>query len=172
MTNDNWNEVKTQEEADRLMELFGDFHDSCLHEAHLWTGHYVSDELSMSCPWNLDNRLRLLIQRQFKNPSAIEMLFEEVTRFNLVPTPENYASIISSATLFVCDGVVFWSPEGDWTPEKRDRDAVTWISAKRLSWREVNWLGAALRYGPVEGQALPSPEQAAPLHRSGPIPLM
>jgi hypothetical protein len=152
MTHENWNEVKTQQEADRLMELFGDFHDSCLREAHLWTEHYVSNDLSMSCTGTLDNQIRLLIQRQFKNPAAIEMLFEEITRFNLVPTPENYDSIINSATLLVRDGTTFWSPEGDWTPDKLDRDCATWIAAKRLFWREVDWLGNALRYGPV-GQA-------------------
>jgi hypothetical protein len=153
MTNMMWNEVKTQGEADRLMADFGDFHDSCLHEAYLWTDHYVSNNLSMSCPGNLDTRIRLLLQRQFKNPSAVEMLFEEVTRFNLVPTPENYDSVIFSATLLVCDGVVFWSPEVNWTPEKPDRDAVTWISAKHLFWREVDWLGEELRYGPIAEKA-------------------
>ena len=143
-----WNAVETQREAERLMEVFGDFHDSCLHEAHLWTDHYVSDDLSMSCPENLDNRIRFLIQRQAKEPAAIELLFEEVTRFNLVPSPENYFSIIFSATLLVSDGIVFWSPVGNWTPDKPDRDAVTWISAKHLFWREVDWLGGQLRVRP------------------------
>jgi hypothetical protein len=146
-----WKEIKTQAEADTLMAIFGDFHDGCLKEAHLWSDHWVSPDLSMSCPGNLDNRIRLLVQRQFKNPSAIEMLFEEeVTRFNLVPTPENYDTIIFSATLLVRDGSVFWSPDEDWRPDKPGRDESTWISARRLRWREVPWMGEKLRYGPKE----------------------
>jgi len=143
----NWKEIRTQADADVLMTTFGGFHDACVREAHLWTDHWVSADLSMSCPGYLDNRIRLLIQRQFANPSAIEMLFEEVTRFNLVPSPENYDSIIFDATLLVHDGSVFWSPDGNWRPEDPDRDTPTWISARRCRWRAVDWMGESLRYG-------------------------
>jgi hypothetical protein len=80
-----WEEIKTQADANALMEVFGNFHDSCIREAHLWTDHWVSPKLSMSCCGHLDNKIRFLIQRQYKNPSAIELFFEHVTRFNLVP---------------------------------------------------------------------------------------
>lgn len=146
----NWNEIKTQTDADDLMELFGGFHDGCLREAHLWTGHYVAPDLSMSCPDNLDDRIRFLIQRQYRNPAAIELLFEQVTRFNLVPTPENYDTIIFGATLLVRDDAIFWSPDSRWTPDCSERDSYTWMSAKKLSWREVDWLGEELHYGPKE----------------------
>lgn len=145
-----WKDVKTQADADALMEVFGDFHDSCIREAHLWTEHWVSPELYMSCAPHLDNKIRFLIQRQFKNPSAIELLFEEVTRFNLVPSPENRESIILAATLLAQGGNVLWSPEGDWDPDKASRDNYTWVSAKKLRWREVDWLGNELRYGPKD----------------------
>ena len=144
-----WEQIKTQADADSLMDVFGNFHDSCIREAHLWTEHWVSPELSMSCPGHLDNRIRFLIQRQFNNPSAIELCFEYVTRFNLVPSPENFDSSISSATLLVQDGSVFWSPEGDWRPEKSSRDEFTWVSARALRWRVVDWLGEELRYGRI-----------------------
>jgi hypothetical protein len=148
-----WKEIKTQADADALMDLFGDFHDSCIREAHLWTDHWVSPDLSMSCAPDLDNKILFLIQRQFENPSAIELLFERVTRFNLVPSPENYDSTISGATLLVQNGSVFWSPEGDWAPNKPNRDDSTWVSARELRWREVHWLGKELRYGPKDESA-------------------
>ena len=144
----NWKDITTQADADSLMELFGGFHDGCVREAHFWTDHWVSQDLAMSCSGNLDNRIRFLVQRQFKNPAAIELLFEEVTRFNLVPTPDNYESIISGATLLVRDGTVFWSPDESWLPESPKRDDSTWISASQLRWRAVDWLGEELRYGP------------------------
>ena len=146
----NWKEIKTQADADDLMQVFGDFHDGCVREAHFWTDHWVSQDLAMSCTGELDNRIRFLVQRQFKNPSAIELLFEEVTRFNLVPTPENYYTIIFSAALLVRDNTVFWSPDSDWSPDSPHRDDRTWISAKHLRWREVDWLGEDLHYGPKE----------------------
>jgi hypothetical protein len=144
-----WKEIKTRADADEFMEGFGGFHDSCIREAHLWTGHWVSHNLSMSCAAGLDNNLRLLIQRQFSDPSAVELFFEHVTRFNLVPAPENYDSVILAATLLVQDGTIFWSPEDGWTPNALSRDEFTWVSAKKLRWREVSWLGETLGYGPA-----------------------
>ena len=84
----NWNIIKDQDDVDSLMALFGGFHDGCLREAHLWTGHWVSNDLAMTCPDSLDNCIRILVQRQFKDPFAIELLFGEVARFNLVPSPK------------------------------------------------------------------------------------
>ena len=145
-----WNEIRTQAEADALMKLFGEFHDGCIREAHLWTEHWVGRDLSMSCPGHLDNRIRFLIQRQRIDPAAVELLFEEVTRFNLVPAPENYMAIIFDAVLLAQDGTIYWSPDSRWSPDSPYRDEVTWISARQLRWREVDWLGEELRYGPRE----------------------
>jgi hypothetical protein len=145
-----WKPVATQADADLLMRSFGDFHDSCIRETHLWTDHWVAPNLAMACSERLDNRIRFLIQRQFARPSAVELLFEEVLRFNLVPAPENYFSIIFSAKLLVQGEVIFWSPNRNWKPDGPDRDDSTWISARKLRWREVPWLGEALRYGPTE----------------------
>jgi hypothetical protein len=144
----NWIKIESQADADALLDLFGGFHDGCIREAHLWTEHFVAQNLSMSCAGNLDNNIRFLIQRQFKNPSAIELVFEQVTRFNLVPSPDNYDSVIYDATLLVHEGIIYWSPEEDWTPNAPDRDNTTWISSNILRWREVDWLGEELRYGP------------------------
>jgi hypothetical protein len=145
-----WKEVRTQGEADALMEFFGHFHDSCIREAHLLTDSWVSPTLSMSCGIGPDADIRFLIQRQFKNPSAIELLFEQVVRFNFVAAPENYDSIIMDAALLVQGDTIFWSPEGDWKPDKSGRDESTWVAAKRFRWREVHWLGAEVRYGPKD----------------------
>lgn len=143
-----WREVKTQFDANALMEVFGSFHDSCIREAHLSTGCWVATDLRMTCSTFLDHYIRFLVQRQLKDPSAIELLFEEVTRFNLVPAPENSDSIISEATILVEDGIVFWSVQDGWRPDSQSRDDATWVSAMVLRWRPVDWLGEELRYGP------------------------
>ncbi len=153
-----WNRILTPDDAIKLMQLFGHFHDSCIREMHVWTDHWVSAELAMSCPGELDTRLRVLVQRQFENPSAIELLFERVTRLNLVPTAENYDSIILGATLLQHNGEWVWSPEPDWSPADAGRHASTWIAARRLSWRDASdWMGRALRYGPGDTADDPGP---------------
>jgi hypothetical protein len=145
-----WKKIATQADADALMMLFGDFHDSCIRDAHIWTGSYIDTSLSMFCSPGLDNNIRFLIQRQCENPHAIELLFEQVTRLNLVPAPENYDSIVRDAKLLLKGGEIYWSTDGDWSPERPDRDDFTWISAKKIRWREVNWLGKGYRYGLAE----------------------
>ncbi len=148
-----WKDINMQDDADRLMKVFGGFHDGCIREAHIWTGYWVERELSMRCPWNLHNKIRIWFQRQYTDPSAVELFFEEVTRFNLVPALENYDSIILAATLLVQGDTIFWSPEDEWRPEKPNRDESTWISAKKhpsLAAR-VDWPGDQLRYGPQAG---------------------
>jgi chorismate mutase len=145
-----WTEITSQTDADVLLRAFGHFHDAVIREAHLWTDHWVSADLSMACSEHLDNRIRFLIQRQFQEPAAIELLFEEITHFNLIPSPEGYFSIIFSATLLVQDGLIFWSPVPNWRPDMPERNDTTWISARRLRWRGVEWLGQNLRYGPKE----------------------
>lgn len=143
-----WTEITTQAGADSLLQSVNGFHDACLREANLLTGHWVDESLSMTCPGHLDQQLRLLIQRQANDPCAVELLFDELTRFHLVPSPEKYESIISSATLLVREGMIYWSPVGDWDPTQSNRDECTWISSPKLQWRPVDYLGPELRYGP------------------------
>src|SRR5580704_1157240 len=101
-----WSPITTQSDIGNLLNVFGGFHDGCLREAHVWTEHYVNSDLNMKCTGDLDTRIRLLIQRQFKEPSAIELFFEQVITFHLQSSAENYDSIIFDATMFK-DGDIF-----------------------------------------------------------------
>lgn len=144
----NWHEIKSQSDADHLMERFGSFHDGCIREVHIWTDTWVNPDLSMSISPGLDVSMRLHIQRQYRNPMAIELFFEKVTRFNLVPTPENCDSIIIAATMIVRDGLIYWAPLGNWDHTIANCDNDTWVSGKKLRWREVdNWIGKNVHYG-------------------------
>ena len=146
-----WNRIATQADAEALLEQFGSFHDGCLREAHVWTGHWVAENLSMAV--DPSTSARLLIQRQFRPLSAIELLFERITRFNLAPAPENYENIIFNAALFVRDGLVYWADNGGWRPDSAQRDEYTWIAAQQAKWRDVSdWMGETLRYGPAIGR--------------------
>lgn len=135
------------------MKLFGGFHDGCIREAHVWTQSFVNDGMSMSVAWDLDTRVRLLVQRQWKAPSAIELFFEKVVTFHLQPSPDNNDSIIFSATLLCRDDTFYWADLGGWAPDSPTRDDATWIAAKKLSWRDASeWIGPELRYGPSNDQ--------------------
>ncbi len=147
-----WQGVSTPHDLEGLLRVFGGFHDSCLREAHIWTETWVAEDLSMGCPGHLDTSIRMLFQRQFRAPSAIELWFTEVVAFHLAPPPENYDSVISDAVLLKRDDLIYWADGGDWHPEHPHRDENTWIAAKRLRWRDASdWLGDKLRYGPREG---------------------
>lgn len=148
----NWNEVKEERDIQQLLEQFGYFHDSCLKELYLWTGSYVNKDLSMAVPGNLDTNVRILFQRQFQNPSAIELVFEGVTSFHMVPSPEGYDSIIMDAIILLYQGLIYWADAYDWHPENKNFQAnSSWISAKNLKWRDVSsWMGKENRYGLID----------------------
>ncbi len=126
------------------MTHFGGFHDGCLREVHLWTDWYVQEDLSATRLSQPGTTLRMLFQRQYRDPSAIEMLFQEVTSFHLSPVSVNYDPIIFEATLILEDGEFFWTDS--WGDEQENK--ATWVRAKGLSWREASdWMGEKLRYG-------------------------
>lgn len=143
-----WNGIKSEDEASELMKTFGYFHDACIKEAHLWTQHRVNKNLSMSCSGELDTSMKFVVQRQFKNPTCIEILFEEVTRINIVPSPENYDQIIYEALIGMEDGEFFWSVDSNDKPKDLDPSEDTWVKSKILKWRVADdKLGSELSYG-------------------------
>ena len=144
----NWIPIRDQAAADHLMREFGEFHDGCLHELHLWTGYSVSPDFSMTIAFPSNICARVLIQRQSDTLSAIELFFEGITRLNVVAPPENSGGIIYEGTLLMRDGQAYWSPEREWSPESPRASSVTFVSAKRLRWRDVSdWLGPDHRLG-------------------------
>ncbi len=147
----NWREVSNQANLDELTDIFGEFHDACLKEMHLWTDTWVEPNLSMSVGTGWSYHARLLFQRQWKDPSAIEIIFDEIRSVHIALSPPNYDDIIFSATLLLKDGVFFWAEAGNWQPDDPNCNDITWIAASQMKWRDVSgWMGEDLRYGPHE----------------------
>jgi hypothetical protein len=143
-----WNQINNKEDIKFLMNKFGGFHDSCLKELLLSTESFVDQNFAMAP--NPNTNVRVLLQRQNEDASAIELLFEEINKITIVPAPENCDSIILGATILYQDGLYFWANVDDWTPEENS-DYVSWISAKSLKWRDVSsWMGEKMRYGVLE----------------------
>jgi len=128
-----------------LQTTFGYFHDSCLKEMVMCNGFHVNENLTMAFGEGLHNNVRFLFQRQYKEPSAIELLFEGVEELHL-----GNAGFIYDVTFNYQDGMFFWADL--YGVDRKDiRKDVTWVVSKNIKWRDVShWLGDIRRYGELD----------------------
>jgi hypothetical protein len=133
-----WQELKDQTDVEELMRVFGSFHDSCLKEIAVRNREYVASGLAMG--FDNPTAVRFLFQRQFRNPVAIELQFEDVEDFNWVHFNTQHDtgfSVIYQAVFFWQDSLLYWAEDIDWHLTADDRNDFRWISAKRARWRTV-----------------------------------
>lgn len=133
-----YNEVSDQNQLDKLLTYAGSFHDGLIKECHMVNDAYVDEKLKMHCDFNY--HVRLLIQRQYHKPAAVEMIFLNVQMFNL-RHDDNATDIIMET-----EGKV----EDDQKPDSRmislDFGEVK-ISSRTLYYRDVSqWMGKEIRY--------------------------
>lgn len=127
------------------MTLFGKFHDGCIRELHAVTGHFVDENLSMSC--HRPTTIYMLVQRQRREPSVLELRFEEVVELRMSPPPADYVAIIFQALFVLEDGVFYWYDDHRWNLQSGQQNDYTWIAARRVFWRDKSeWMGPSLRY--------------------------
>ena len=128
-----WNIIETQDDIDFLLKVFNDFHDSCIVSMQYKSGAYVDKSNFSMNSINTERTLSLIFHSQFKNCSAIELVFDKLVKLNLEPNDENYDCIIFGATIKKENGKFFWadspgciysSPSG------------TWIICEKLMWRK------------------------------------
>ena len=124
----NWNQITNEREIEALLNLFGGFHDGCIRDIYVTTKQQVNTDLSMT--FDNEQEAIVLFQRQFKNPTAIELRFSELERLNFNP-PED--GIIYDCRLELIEGTFYWADEENW---EHGDNSVTWISSKKLFWRE------------------------------------
>jgi len=129
-----WNEILNQSDLDNFMEAMYGFHDSCLKEMKYISGAYVMENLSMS-PVNVQRVLRVIIQRQFRNPSVLEMEFSNLIHLNLLPEE---VTIISDATMLLKDNCIYWCDYGGLTEDDMDSYKGILICAEKLRWRAAD----------------------------------
>lgn len=142
-----WKALKTEEDIADLLKTFMGFHDGVLKEIHLWNGYFVSEELRMGSGNGVLNAT-VLFQREWKNPSAIEIQFDDVQRMNIVGIQPNEWYMIFDSTLFCRDGLFYWADIDGWKASNPDSERTTWIAAKGIKWRDRSeWMGEDLRYG-------------------------
>lgn len=96
-----------QKDLDSFMNIMCGFHDSCVKEIKYISGAYVNEKLSMS-PVNSQRILCVIIQRQFEDPSAIEMQFAGLKYLKLFPNGENYTCEILDASMIIKEDCIYW----------------------------------------------------------------
>ncbi|MBQ3519727.1 MAG: hypothetical protein IJA31_10460 [Clostridia bacterium] len=138
-----WHEILTQEDIESFMKRMLHFHDSCIKEMRYVSGASVGENLGMF-PVNDRRELRMIIQRQFAEDSAIEMVFGGLKHMKLTPLDEEYTCEILGASMGIKDGFLYWCNEEDPSVCSADDDCAILIYAKTLQWRTLeNAMGDA-----------------------------
>ena len=129
-----WQTVQSQAELDQLLDHFGGFHDGLIKEVHLLNAGYVrAEDLGMlTAPFTA----RVLFQRQFRDPAALEVMFEGLHSLRIDHPWEIYSGDSGSA-------------------ESRDRESLLALRLdsaefvfRKLRYRDASdWLGAEMRFG-------------------------
>lgn len=145
-----WHRIRSQQDADELMKVFNGFRNCVLTELDYLSGAYVQPALAMY-PINAKRRVRMVFQRQDKNLPAIELVFCDTSRLNLVPIRTNCTAEITGAVLAYQGGRLYWADRDDFVTDNINKDPAvnqaTWIEAKRAQWRVLkDHLGAGHVY--------------------------
>lgn len=133
---DRFNEVKTSKDMEKFLSVVGGFHDGVLKEIHILNSAFVHENLSMTYDFKYD--MRLLVQRQWENPSAVEIILGDVTEVKLQQQPD-----------------CIWSSSGNVVVHKKDGMSEisldldnSYFTCRRMFWRDASeWMGKQSRFG-------------------------
>jgi len=132
-----YTKIVTDADMKNFMNLVGGFHDGVVKELHMVNSAYIEENLSFVCNHKLN--ARFLIQRQWANPAAVEILAVDVTHFQINGSEEIY-----SAT-----GQVRIDRNLD-IPEYKINFDHGYFTCLKLWYREAStWLGKKVRFGHV-----------------------
>lgn len=132
-----WNEIVCKKDLDSFMNIMCGFHDSCVKEIKYISGAYVNEKLSMS-PVNSQRVLCVIIQRQFEDPSAIEMQFAGLKYLKLFPKGENYTCEILDASMIIKEDCIYWCDCGGLSEKDIESYTGTTICASKVRWRAAD----------------------------------
>ncbi|KGF47808.1 hypothetical protein HMPREF0872_03690 [Veillonella montpellierensis DNF00314] len=135
-----WHKITSQEDIDELMDVFHSFTGSVLTEMSYTSGAFVMPSLLMY-PVNAKRRVRMIFQRQDKDVPAIEIVFDEMNRFNLSPASTNSTAVMDDVYFKKHDDLIYWANTGAFYIDRIDvfetSTHVTWLRAKKAQWRII-----------------------------------
>jgi len=129
-----WNEINNDKDLNSFMDMHYGFHDSCVKELKYISGAYVDENLSMY-PINDQRVLKIIIQRQFENSSAIELEFIGLKCLKMFPSDENYTCEILDATMILKEDCIYWCDCGGLSEADLESYTGTMICASKVRWR-------------------------------------
>lgn len=132
-----WNQVTDDVTARKLMDAVRAFHDSCLKEMKYTSGAYVDEDLFMH-PTNGTRSLRVILQRQSNENSAIELEFRKLKYLKMFPLDEAYTCEIIDSTLLINNGCYYWCDCGGLTMGGIHTYEGIVICAEKLRWRSID----------------------------------
>lgn len=132
-----WNNIDNEQDLAAFMEKVFDFHDSCIKELKYVSGAYVDNNLSMY-PINNLRLLKMIVQRQYDDPAAVELEFSKLKYLKLYPCDEEHTCELLDVTMLLDNGHVYWCDCGGLTVTEIEHYSGTVICAARVRWREVN----------------------------------
>lgn len=132
-----WNEIHDQKDLICFMKNMGYFHDSCIKELKYVSGAYVEDDLSMY-PLNDKRILKVIIQRQFKDSSMIEMEFVGLKQLKLFPLDEHYTCEIFESTMILRDNIFYWCDCDGLDENDLENYEGTLICSSKFRWRVID----------------------------------
>lgn len=132
-----WNEIISENDLDDFLSRFGYFHDSCIKEIKYISGAYVDEDLSMY-PINSERTAKIIFQRQYSNPSAIEMEFIGLSQLSIFPPDDNYTSEIVDATMIRHGDCICWCDCGGLSEMDLNDYRGTLICSSRVRWRTAD----------------------------------
>lgn len=118
---DRWTYIRTQADADALMEQFAGFHDATLDRL-FYKERYGTRQLTV----------------RFDNPSwygTIDLCFEGLLALHLEPAGENFCRELMEGCLLVRDETVFWADAALTEPDPAR--ARSYVQALNVKWRTV-----------------------------------
>ena len=129
-----WNEINSQNDIDRLFDIYGGFHDSCIVSMQYQSGTFVDAEMNMHYGTSSAHELLVVFNRQ-GTPKTLEMRFIGLRRLSLTGWQRNYSSDIFGAHLS------FYNKPLPGEPGK----AIVWASCEDFSIQDA---GNAMREPP------------------------
>lgn len=131
-----WNEIIDSNDLNRFMSDVCFFHDSCIKELKYLSGAYVNDRLAMH-PINDHRILKVIIQRQSRDLSMLELEFEGLKHLTLFPVDDEYSCEILDSTMILKDDCIYWCDCGGLSETDLSNYNGTLICASRLRWRSI-----------------------------------
>lgn len=131
-----WNEIIDNNDLKNFMDNINYFHDSCIKEFKYLSGAYVDDELSMY-PVNDHRILKVIIQRQSKDISMIEMEFKGLIYLKLFPLDDKSTCEILDSTMIIKNDCIYWCDCGGLSETDLDNYNGTVICASKFRWRAI-----------------------------------